>query len=449
MVDGSVWADVLDASCNERIGVRFLWVCVRAPRGPYVGESSWSLHKLPMRIYDHAACMTDGNEYPRFVTQMLSRELRPTLMKPYAGHPTRLVREEALRIGPRISPLTEITVNSESLSRGVWSLLLERVRSDEAEGIMSKSTVFFMVDGESGRSFHRKDLDNPWQQKQDRPRKRMSLAHLQLWIRSRTKEEAGIVLIATATSATKVLDDLGRPCYLGSLACHWGTSDTQDLRRARLERPDVDAGGGRIARLGALQPPLRGADPRAGGEQGTHEVRRLHGARARGRSCGTPTEARQPQQGPGCAPLEAARCGLGARPRAMLAAQEPEARECINDCELAMEPVAPELQLRAFSHLERIVHVPLLRLCEIMETSTQPRARVMRSSTMRCWCTQGRSISGYMPMGAAMLIMDSLTILLHDPAELEEAMGNDDLYNHVYTWYACHVYAREHQGLTT
>ena len=127
-----------------------------------------------------------------------------------------------------------------------------------------------------------------------------------------------------------------------------------------------------------------------------------------------------------------------------------------------MKPVAPELQLRAFSHLKRVAHVPLLRLCEtgyttadsttprgIMEASTHPKARAMRSSAMKCRCAQGRSISGYMPMGAAMLIMDSLTILLHDPAELEEAMGNDDLYNHVYTWYACHVYAREHQGLTT
>ena len=251
--------------------------------------------------------MTNGNEYPRFATLMLSRELRLTLMKPYAGHPTRLVREEALRPGQRIAPLTEITVNSEALSRGIWSLLLERARSDEAEGFTSKSTVFFMVDGESGRSFHRKDLDNPWQQKQDCLRKRMSLAHLQLWIRSRTKEEEGIVLIATATGTTQVLDDLGRPCYLGSLACRWGTSDTQDLRRARPERLDADAGGGRTARLGALQLPLRGADPRAGREQGTPEVRCLHGARARGRLCGTPMEARQPQQGPGCAPLEAAR----------------------------------------------------------------------------------------------------------------------------------------------
>ena len=54
---------------------------------------------------------------------------------------------------------------------------MERVRSDEAEGILSRKTVLCMVDGESGRSFHRKDLDDPWQQKQDRPRKRMGPAH--------------------------------------------------------------------------------------------------------------------------------------------------------------------------------------------------------------------------------------------------------------------------------
>ena len=95
-----------------------------------------------VRIYDHATCMPDGNEYPRFVALMLSRELRLTLMKPYAGHPTRVVREEALRPGPRIAPPTEITVDSESLSCGIWSLLLERVRSDEAEGMMSKKRLF-------------------------------------------------------------------------------------------------------------------------------------------------------------------------------------------------------------------------------------------------------------------------------------------------------------------
>ena len=64
-----------------------------------------------------------------------------------------------------------------------------------------------------------------------------------------------------------------------------------------------------------------------------------------------------------------------------------------------MKPVAPELQLRAFSHLKRVAHVPLLRLCEtgyttadsttprgIMEASTHPKARAMRSSAMKCRC---------------------------------------------------------------
>ena len=46
-----------------------------------------------------------------------------------------------------------------------------------------------------------------------------------------------------------------------------------------------------------------------------------------------------------------------------------------------------------------------------------------------------------------MLTMDSLTILLQEPAEFAEAMGNHDLYDHVYTWYAYHVYARGTPGL--
>ena len=53
--DGSVWADELDVSiCDKDIDARFLWVRVRAPRRTYVGESSWSLHKLPVRIYRYA-----------------------------------------------------------------------------------------------------------------------------------------------------------------------------------------------------------------------------------------------------------------------------------------------------------------------------------------------------------------------------------------------------------
>ena len=50
-VAASVWADKLDISmCNKGTDVHFVWVCERAPCRLRVGESSWSLHKLPVRI---------------------------------------------------------------------------------------------------------------------------------------------------------------------------------------------------------------------------------------------------------------------------------------------------------------------------------------------------------------------------------------------------------------
>ena len=96
-----------------------------------------------------------------FATLLLCHELRLTSMKPPAGHPTLFVRGEAIRPGPRITPPTETTVDGDAPSRRNWSPLSEYVVSDEADGVRDDKILFFTVDGGSGHSLQKKDLDGP------------------------------------------------------------------------------------------------------------------------------------------------------------------------------------------------------------------------------------------------------------------------------------------------
>ena len=117
--------------------------------------------------------------------------------------------------------------------------------------------------------------------------------------------------------------------------------------------------------------------------------------------------------------------------------------------------VLTELHRHASSHSMKIVHVPLLRLCEagynvaastaplgIVGMSTHPRAHGTRSSTMGPRRALGRPTTGCIPVGAAMLLMGTFPFHFQDPVESEEMTKNDDLYHNVHSWYVHHRYAR-------
>ena len=123
--DKSVRADEPDVTMrNEVIDGHFFRACERAQCRPYIGEAHWPSHRLHTHVYARSTCVPDGDKYPTFATRMLCHELRLTSIKPSAGHPTLFVQREAIRLGPRIIPPTETTVDGDAPSCGKRSFAL-------------------------------------------------------------------------------------------------------------------------------------------------------------------------------------------------------------------------------------------------------------------------------------------------------------------------------------